>query len=170
MELTRCALKATLSSKPTMRYSEEYLLKNRELETDFTEFSKSCQPTCDEQFEIIRERDHNNRLIDHYLQYQPKELIIYVKEFEFQYPDITDEEMILQIDMLVDARDVYCQQKIDVGKTRRKFYVTLKPKVELKRQRPSKVPLHLKQKLEKLLTQLNDADISREKCDDDEMG
>ena len=65
------------------RYSEEFL-ENRELETDFTKDSKSCQPTSDEQFPVLREKDHNNRLIDHYLQYQPKELINYVTEFDFQ--------------------------------------------------------------------------------------
>ena len=152
------------------RYSEEFLFENRELETDFIKDSKSCQPTCDEQFPVLREEDHNNRLIDHYLQYQPKELINYVKEFDFQYSDNTDEEMILLIDMLVDARDVYSQHKFDVGKTRQKFHVTLKPNVELKRQRHSNVPLHLKEKLEKLLTQLKNADIIRETGDDDEMG
>ena len=122
------------------RYSEEFLLENRELETDFTKDSKSCQPTCDEQFPVLREKDHNNRLIDHYLQYQPKELINYVKEFYFQYSDIIDEEMILLIDTSFDARYVYSQQKFDVGKTCRKFHVTLKPNVELKRQRPSNFP------------------------------
>ena len=65
------------------RYGEEFLLENRELETDFTKGSKSCQPTYDEQFPVLREKDHNDRLIDHYLQYQPKELINYVKEFDF---------------------------------------------------------------------------------------
>ena len=99
------------------RYIEEFLLGNRELETDFTKDSKSFQPTCDEQFPVLREKDHNNRLIDHYLQYQLEELINYVKEFNFQYSDITDEEMILLFDMLVDARDVYSQHKFDVGKT-----------------------------------------------------
>ena len=94
----------------------------------------------------------------------------YVKKFDFQYSDITDEEMIRLIDMLVDARDVYSQHEFDVGKTRQKFHVTLKPNVELKRQRLSKVPLQLKEKLEKLLTQLKDADIFREMGDDDEMG
>ena len=61
------------------RYSEEFLLEERELETDFFKKSKSCQPTCDEQFPVLREKDHNNRLIDQYLQYQPKALINYVK-------------------------------------------------------------------------------------------
>ena len=78
--------------------------------------------------------------------------------------------MTLLIDMLIDSRDVYSQHKFDVGKTRQKFHVTLKPYVELKRQRPSKVHLHLKDKLEKLLTQLKDADIIREMGDDDETG
>ena len=78
--------------------------------------------------------------------------------------------MTLLIDMLIDSRDVYSQHKFDVGKTRQNFHVTLKPIVELKRQRPSKVPLHLKEKLEKLLSQLKDADIIREMRDDDEMG
>ena len=57
-----------------------------------------------------------------------------------------------------------------MGKTRQKFQVILKPIVKLKRQRPSKAPLHLNEKLEKLLTQLKDADIIREMGDDDEMG
>ena len=56
--------------------------------------------------------------------------------------------MILLIDMLVDARDVYSQHKFDVGKTRQNFHVTLKPNVELKRHWPRKVPLHLREKLE----------------------
>ena len=78
--------------------------------------------------------------------------------------------MIRLIDMLIDSKDMYSQHKFDVGKTRQKFYVTLKPYVELKRQRASKVPIHLKDKLEKMLTQLKDADIIREMGDDDEMG
>ena len=101
------------------------------------------------------------------MQYQPKELADYIKEFDFQYSDITDEELTLLIDMLLDSRDVYSRPKFAVGKTRQKFHVILKPKAELKRQRPSRVPLHMKEKLEKLLTQLKDADLIREMGDDD---
>ena len=72
--------------------------------------------------------------------------------------------------MLVDARDFYSQHKVDVVKICQIFHVTLKLNVELKRQRPSKVPLHLKEKLKNLLTQLKDADIVREMGDDDETG
>ena len=152
------------------RYSEEFHLNEKELETDFTSDAKSCQPDCDQQFPILGPKEQNDALIEHYLQYQPKELIDYVKQFDFQYSDITDNEMPLLIDMLIDSKDVYSLHKFDVGKTRQKFHVTLKPNVELKRQRASKVPLHLKDKLEKLLSQLKDADIIREMGDDDEMG
>ena len=46
----------------------------------------------------------------------------------------------------------------------------MKPNVELKQQRPNKVPLHLKEKLEKLLTQPKDADMIRKMGDNDKMG
>ena len=72
--------------------------------------------------------------------------------------------------MLLDSRDVYSRHMFDVGKTSQEFHVTLKPKAELKRQRPSKVPLHLKEKKEKFLAQLKDADKNWEMGDDDEMG
>ena len=94
----------------------------------------------------------------------------YVKKFDFQFSDITDEEMTLLMNMLIGSKDVYSQHKFDIGKTRQKFLVTLKPNVELERQRPSKVPLHLKEKLEKLLSQHKDPDIIREMRDNDEMG
>ena len=145
-------------------------MNDKDLKTDFTRDAKSCQPTCDEQFPTFREKDYNIQLIEHYLQYQPKKLVQYAKEFDFQHSDITDEEMTLLIDMLNDSRDVYSQHKFDVGETRQNFHVTLKPNVELKRQRPSKVPLHLRENLEKHLTHFKDADIIREMGDDDEMG
>ena len=126
------------------RYSEEFFLENRELETVFTKISKSCGPTFDEQFPVLREKDHKKRLIESYVQYQPKELTNYIRGFDFRYSDITDEGMILLMDILVDARDVYSQRNFDVGTTRQKFHVTLKPNVERKKRRPSKVPLRLK--------------------------
>ena len=109
-------------------------------------------------------------MIDYYLHYQPEEIKEYVKKFDFRYTDLQDEELVVLIDMLIDAADVYSQHKFDVGKVRPKFHVTLKANSALKKQRPSKVPLHLKDKLEKLLGQLQEADIIREIGDDDKLG
>ena len=50
------------------RYSEEFYLKDKDLETDFTRDAKSCQPTSHEQFPTFREKDYNIHLIDHYIQ------------------------------------------------------------------------------------------------------
>ena len=120
------------------RYSEECYLYEKRLETDFTRDSKSCQPPCDEQFPMLRDKELNNQFVEHYLQYQPKELVDYINEFDFQYSDNTDEELTLLIDMLFDSRDVYSRHKFHVSKTRRKFHVTLKPKAELKTNDPAK--------------------------------
>ena len=86
------------------RYSEEFHLNENELETDFTSDAKSCRPDCDEQFPILRRKEENEAPIEHYLHYQPKEKICYVKQLDFQYSDITDNEMTLLIDMLVDSK------------------------------------------------------------------
>ena len=74
------------------------------------------------------------------------------------------------IEMLVVARDVYSQHKFDVGNTRKKFHVTLKFNIELKQQQPSKVPLHLKEKLENLPKEIKDAGVNMEMGDDNKMG
>ena len=147
------------------RYSEEFHLNDRGSETDFTRDAKCCQPTCDEQFPTFREKDYNKNLIEQDLRNRSKEFV----QYDFQFSDITD-EMIFLIDMLIVSRDVYSQYEFDVGKTRQKFHLNLKPHVELKRQRPRKVPLHFKEDLEKLVTQLKDADMIREMGDDDDMG
>ena len=91
------------------RYIEEFYLHDRDLETDFFKDAKSCQPTCDQQFPIFGETEYNNHLIEHYWQYQPKEFVKYVKEFDFQFSNITNEEMTVLIGMLIDSRDVYWQ-------------------------------------------------------------
>ena len=92
----------------------------------------------------------------------------YVREFDFQFSDIADEETTLLIDKLIYSR-IYSQHKFIVGKTPQNFHVKLRPNVELKRQRPSMLPLHLEEKLEKLLTQLKDTDVIREMGDDNKM-
>ena len=140
------------------------------METDFTKDSKSCQPPCTEQLPILRTKQLNDDLIDYQLQYQSETIKNLIKQFDFRYTDLEDEELVTLIDMIIDSRDVYSQHKVDNGQTKQKFHVTLKPNSELRKQRPSKCPLHLKDKLEKLLGQLKDSGIIRKMGDDDELG
>ena len=55
-------------------------------------------------------------------------------------------------------------------KSNKNFTSFLKPNSELRKQRPSKIPFHLKSKLEKRLGQLQKTGIIREMGDDDELG
>ena len=43
------------------RYSEELYRDEKDLETEFSKFEKSCQLPCDEQFPIIREKKLNKQ-------------------------------------------------------------------------------------------------------------
>ena len=93
-----------------------------------------------------------------------------MKQFDFRYTDLEDEELVTLIVIIIDSRDVFSQHKLDIGQTEQKCHVTLKPNSELRKQRPGKCLLHLKDKLEKLLGQLQDSGIIREVGYDDELG
>ena len=99
-------------------YMEQFANGTEELETDFAKDAKCCQPPCTEQFVELRTKEDNDALIDYYFQYQPEEIKEYVKKFDFGYTDLQDEELVVLIDMLIDAADVYSQHKFDVGKVR----------------------------------------------------
>ena len=141
-----------------------------EVKTDFTRSSKSSQPPCTEQFPILRPKQLNDNLIGYYFQYQSQDIKNLINQFGFRYTDLEDEELVTLIDIIMDSRDVNSQHKFDIGQTKQKFHVTLKPNSELRKQRPSKRFLHLKDKLEKLLGQLQGSGIVREMGDDDELG
>ena len=58
----------------------------------------------------------------------------------------------------------------DVGKIKQEFHVKLKKDAELRKQRPSKVPLHYRDRLELLLNELQRAGIFRKMGSNVEMG
>ena len=151
-------------------YTNKWTSERDELETDFTKDSKSCQPPCTEQFPILRSKQLNDDLIDYCLQYQSKDIKNLINQFDFRYTDLEDGELITLIDLIIDSRDVYSQHKFDIGQTKQKLHVTLKPNSELRKQRPRKCLLHRKDKLKKLRGQLQDPGIIREMGDDDELG
>ena len=85
-------------------------------------------------------KEVNNRYVVHYLQYQPKKLADYIKEFDFLYSDITDEKSTILLVMLIDFWDVYSQHNFNLARRWQTFHVTLEPKAELERQGHRKVP------------------------------
>ena len=121
----------------------EWTKERDELETDFTGGLKSCHPPCTEQYPVFRPKNFTDDLIDNDLQYQSKDIKNLIKQFNFWYTNLEDEELVTLIDKVIDSRNVYSEHKFDIGQTSQKFQVTLKTSSELRKQRPSNWPFTL---------------------------
>ena len=78
----------------------------------------------------------------------------FIIKFNFQFSDLTDSEYITLRNMLLKYKTCYATHKIDVGKISTPFRIRLKPNAQLMTQRPSKVPIHYRDKLNVLLKEL----------------
>ena len=67
-----------------------------------------------------------------------------LKNFNFSESDITDSKLQHLLRVLVENTDVFSKFTYDVGKITQEIHVKLKKHAGLRKQRPSKVPLHLK--------------------------
>ena len=75
-------------------------------------------------------------------------------KFNFQFSDITDTEYVTLCTLLLKYKTCYATHKNDVGKIATPFRIRLKPNAQLITQRPSKVPIHYREKLNNLLKEL----------------
>ena len=80
-------------------------------------------------------------------------------KFNFQFSDLTDSEYITLRNMLLKYKTCYATHKNDVGKISTPFCIRLKPNAQLMTQRPSKVPIHYRDKLNVLLKELEKYNI-----------
>ena len=83
-------------------------------------------------------------------------------KFIFQVSDLTDTEYITLCNMLLKYNTCYSTHKNDVGKISTHFRITLKPNAQLITQRPSKVPIHYRDKLNALLRELEKYNIIKQ--------
>ena len=67
---------------------------------------------------------------------------------------MTDDELFELIEILIEDNDVYSHHNNDIGRTKHKFHLPLKIDAIFKNQRSSKIPIHLRDKLEKLMVEL----------------
>ena len=86
----------------------------------------------------------------------------FFKKFNFQFSDLTDTEYITLCNMLLKYKTCYATRKNDVGKISTPFRVRLKPNAQLMTQRPSKVPIHYRDKLNILLKELEKYNIIKQ--------
>ena len=83
----------------------------------------------------------------------------FIIKFNFQFLDITDTEYITICNMLLKYKTCYATHKNDVGKIFTPFRIRLKPNAQLLTQRPSKVPIHYRDKLNNILKELEKHNI-----------
>ena len=73
----------------------------------------------------------------------------FLNKFKFHYSDVSDEESLQLCSILVKYRTCYATHKNDVGQIATPFRIRLKPNAKLQTQRPTKVPIHYREKLKK---------------------
>ena len=78
----------------------------------------------------------------------------FLNKFKFQYSDITDEEYLQLCSILVKYQTCNATHKNDFGQIATPVRIRPKPNAKLQTQRPTKVPIHYREKLKKLLDDL----------------
>ena len=86
----------------------------------------------------------------------------FINKFNFQFSDLTDTEYITLCNMLPKYNTCYATHKKDVGKISLPFRIRLQPNAQLMTQRPSKVPIHYRDKLNVLLEELEKYNIIKQ--------
>ena len=86
----------------------------------------------------------------------------FINKFNFQFSDLTDSEYITLCNMLLKYKTCYATHKNDVGKISTPFRIRLKSNAELMTQRPSKIPIHYRDKLNVLLKELEKYNIIKQ--------
>ena len=75
----------------------------------------------------------------------------FIQMFDFQHSHLTQNEFEKVVTIILDYRQVYATTKFDVGKTKLKLNLPIKKDAVFKKQRISKVPIHLRERIQKLL-------------------
>ena len=77
-----------------------------------------------------------------------------MNKFNFQFSDLTDTEYVTLCNWLLKYKRCYATHKNDIGKIATPFRISLKPNAQLIIQRPSKIPIHYRDKLNNLPEEL----------------
>ena len=83
----------------------------------------------------------------------------FIQMFDFQHSYITQEEFEKVVSIILEYKQVYATTKFDVGKTKVKLNLPMKKDAIFKKQRISKVPIHIRERIQKLLEELKKYNI-----------
>ena len=113
-------------------------VSQNKLATDFSNEVKSLQPrmlklSCDTERKQLNEK--------FFSEFSPTEQTFLIN-FDFSEYDTTDSELQHFFRVSIENNDVLSKITCDVVKITQEFHVKLKNDAEIRKQRPSKVPLH----------------------------
>ena len=74
----------------------------------------------------------------------------FIQMFDFQHSHLTQEEFEKVVTIILEYKQVYATTKFDVGKTKVKLNLTMKKDAIFQKQRISKVPIHLRERIQKI--------------------
>ena len=86
----------------------------------------------------------------------------FIKKFNFEHSDLTDTEYVNLCNILIDNQHCYAKHKNDVGKISTPFRIRIKDNCKLHTQRPCKVPIHYRDRINKLLLELEKYNIIKQ--------
>ena len=86
----------------------------------------------------------------------------FIKKFNFEYSDLTDTEYVNLCNILINKQNCYAKHRNDVGKISTPFRIRNKENCKLQTQRPSKVQFHHRDRLNKLLVELEKFNIIKQ--------
>ena len=78
----------------------------------------------------------------------------FINKCTFQFSDLTDTKYVALCILLVKHKNFYATHRTDVGKIAAPFKIRLKPNAQILTQRPSKLPIHYREKFNTLLKEL----------------
>ena len=88
-----------------------------------------------------------------------KDNLKFINKFSFHFFDLTDTEYVTLCNLLVKHKNCYATHENDVGKIATPFRIRLKSNAQIPTQRPSKVPIHYREKLNSPLKELEKHNI-----------
>ena len=91
-----------------------------------------------------------------------KDNLKFINKFNFRFSDLTDIEYETMCNLLVKHKSCYATYKNVVVNYATPFRIRLKPNAQLLTQRPSKVPIHYREKLNNLLEELEKHNIIKQ--------
>ena len=86
----------------------------------------------------------------------------FIKKFNFEYSDLTDNEYVNLCNILINNQNCYAKHRNDVRKNSTPFRIRIKENCKLQTQRPSKVPVHYRDRLNKLFEELEKYNIIKQ--------